>query len=195
MSKSNLLKSIAVIAFGGIFGYSAVHYLKPEPKSRFLASPPISKVGLEQNSRYLFDVRLNTDELAQQESGISTVKVKVIALRNIEAGLIYNWNLSEGIQVVEGSTHDLVGALASGQEKEFVLRVRGFSKEIKKFLSFEIRGEVGQRGIRREVLISSRIEDSFEYVVQQNQLQHNKQHGKVGTQSRDSKFSPENVIK
>lgn len=196
MSGHNILKSIAVIAIGGICGYSAVHHLKPQPKHRFLASQPmISKVGQEQNARYLFDVQLNTDGLAQQDSGVSTVKVKITALRAIDAGLIYTWNLSDGVQVVEGSVHDQLGAFSSGEYKEFTLRVRGFSKENRKYLSFEVRGEVAQRNVRREVLISSRIEDSFEYVIQQNQLQQNQLNGKPGAQSINNRFKPENVIK
>lgn len=196
MPRHNILKSVAVIAIGGICGYSAVHHLKPQTQHRFLASQPmISKVGQEQNARQLFDVRLNTDELAQQDSGVSTLKVTVTALRTIPAGLIYNWNISDGVHVVDGSVHDQLGAFTSGEQKEFVLRVRGFSKEIRKYISFEVRGEVAQRSVRREVLISSRIEDSFEYVIQQNQLQQNQLNGKPGAQSINNRFKPENVIK
>lgn len=198
MPRHNFLKPLAIITCGALLGASITHltvqHLKPEPKNRFIASQPMAKIGLEQNARQVLDIKIDTSELAAQDAQVSILKVKITALRPLEAGLIYNWNVSDDIQVLEGSLHDQLGAFTNGETKEFTVRLRGFSKEIKRYVSFEVQGATHQRPLRREVLISSRVEDSFEYVIQQNQKKNVKAgHNKVGAQS-NSRFSPENVI-
>lgn len=196
MPITNILKSAAIISLGAIVGYSAIKFFSPEQKNRFIASYPISKLGKEQNARYLFDVKINSDELALTDDGISTIKVNIEALKNFNSGLIYSWNLPQDIQLVEGNLSDNLGEFTANQSKEFILKVRGFSKNLKKFISFEVRGEFEQKPIHREVLISSRIEDSFEYVIQQNELNRQKnQINKLGADQPKSKFNPENVIR
>ena len=195
MSISNILKSLAVITFGGLFGYGSIHFLKPEPKNRFIASQPMAKIGLEQNARSLFDVKLNTEDLAKKDSDVSTIQVTIEALHPIDSGLVYHWNLSNDIQVVEGSLHDHLGAFTTGESKVYTLKVKGFSKELKKYISFEVRGDVNQRPVRREVLISSRVEDSFEYMIQQNDKKNtaNGQNNKLD--KKKNKFTAENVVR
>ncbi len=195
MSFSNVLKSAAIISFGSVLGYTSVKWLTPEPKNRSIASYPISKLGKEQNARFLFDVKLNTDGLALTEDGTSTIKVSIEALKNFDSGLVYSWNLPQDIEVLEGTLTENLGAFTAGQSKEFTLKVRQFSKQLKKFISFEIKGDYEQRPINREILISSRVEDSFEYVIQQNEKKRKVQAQKLGTAKSKSKFSPDRVIR
>ena len=194
MPISNLLKSVAVISLGVVVGYSSIKFFKPEEKNRFMASYPISKLGKNQNSRLLFDIIVNTDELALTEDDISTIKVNIHALKNINAGLIYSWNLPEDIELIDGYLNDSLGVLTANQSKEFVIRVKGFSKSFKKFISFEVQGEFEQRPIHREILISSRIEDSLEYIIQQNEL--NKSKNQINKlDNGKTKFSLDRVVR
>lgn len=195
MSISDLLKSAAIVAFGSVLGYTSVKWLEPEQKNRSIASYPISKLGKEQNARNLFNVKLNTDELALTEEGTSTIKVSIEALKSFDSGLIYSWNLPQDIEVLEGPLTENLGAFTTGQSKDFTIKVRQFSKQFKKFISFEIKGDYEQRPINREILISSRVEDSFEYVIQQNDKKHKVQAQKPGTNKVKSKFSPDRVIR
>ena len=195
MSISNLLKSAAIISFGSILGYTSVKWLTPEPKNRSIASYPISKLGKVQNARNLFDVKLNTEGLAVTEDGTSTIKVSIEALKNFDSGLVYTWNLPQDIEVLEGPLTENLGAFSAGQSKEFTLKARRFSKQLKKFISFEIKGDYEQRPINREILISSRVEDSFEYVIQQNEKKHKGQVQKLGTVKSKNKFSPDRVVR
>jgi hypothetical protein len=197
MSFPNFLKSAAVMSFGALIGYSGIKYLDQNvaPQNRFIASQQISKMGLEQNASYLFEVKLDNNDFALSESETSTIKVTVQALKVLQAGTLnYSWTLPEDVQVLEGTTNDLLGEFKAGEIKEFVLKVKGFSKQLKKYVSFEIKGDYNQQLIRREILISSRVEDSFEYLVQQNSIQQrSKMNSKLGITK--SKFDPENVIK
>lgn len=194
MSISNILKSIVVISFGTVIGYGSIKFITPEEKNRFIASYPISKLGKDQNSRLLFDIKVNTDELALTENDISTIKVNVLALKNINSGLIYNWNLPNDVELINGYLNDGVGEFVANQSKEFTIRVRGFSKQFNKFISFEILGELEQRPIRREILISSRIEDSLEYAIQQRELNRSKNQMNKLDNSKN-KFSLDRVIR
>ncbi|MEK6628009.1 MAG: hypothetical protein AABY53_05240 [Bdellovibrionota bacterium] len=193
----NILKSVAVISFGAIVGYSSVKFLlNPSQNSRAIASFPISKVGQEQNSRYLFNIKINTEELAKTEEGVSTIKINIEALKKLNAGLSYSWILAQDIELLEGSLNGDLGEFTENQNKEFILKVRGFSKQLKKFISFEVNGEFEKKPIRREVLISSRIEDSLEYAIQQNELSKSKnQINKLDHSKSKNKFSPENIIR
>lgn len=196
MSSSNILKSIAVVSLGAFVGYSSVKFFKPELKNRFIASYTISKMGQEQNARALFNFKINTDELAITEDGISTIKVNIQALKNFNTGLIYNWKLPQDVEVIEGALSDNIGDFSENQSKEFFLRVRGFSKQLKKYINFEVQGEFNQKAIHREALISSRIEDSLEYMIQQNELnKSNNQFNKMGEVTPKSKFNPDNIVR
>lgn len=194
MPISDILKSVVVISLGVVVGYSSIKFFKPEEKNRFMASYPISKLGKNQNSRLLFDIKANTDELALDENDVSTIKINVQALKNIDAGLIYNWHLPQDVELVDGNLNNILGDFTANQNKEFVIRVKGFSKRFKKFISFEVQGEFEQRPIHREILISSRIEDSFEYTIQQNEL--NKSKNQINKLNNGkTKFSLDRVVR
>lgn len=198
MPISNLLKASLVIAIGSISGYSVMKYVTKSPdllsaQNRFVASVPIAKIGQEHIARVLFDLQLET-ELAKSESNVSTIKVKLEALKNFDNGLSYSWNIPTGVNMIEGPMQDQVGAMKAGEIKYFTLKVNGFSKELKKYLSFEVKGNTNQHSVRRELLVSSRVEDSLEYLVQQGEIKRQQNTiNKLG--SKKSKFAPENIIR
>lgn len=183
------------MSFGGILGYSGIHYFqKTDSVNRHIASQPISKIGAEQNAGYLFEVKLDNHDFALNENDISTIQVNVRALKDLPVGLTYTWTLPQDVTVLDGQLNDVLGNFVAGEERSYLLKVKGFSKQLKKYVSFEIQGEHEQKQIRREVLISSRFEDSMEYLVQQNEAKRiRKMAGKLDTTK--SKFSPENVVK
>lgn len=183
------------MSFGGVLGYTSIQYFqKTESVNRYIASQPISKLGAEQNAGYLFEVRVENNDFAAKETEVSTLQINVQALKDIPVGITYSWVLPQDVEVIEGQQHDVLGNFVAGETRSYTLKVKGFSKQLKKYVSFEIQGEHDQKQIRREVLISSRIEDSMEYLVQQNEVKsRRKMAGKLGTTK--SKFSPENVVK
>ncbi|MGZ3691139.1 MAG: hypothetical protein ACXVAX_06535 [Pseudobdellovibrio sp.] len=195
---NNFLKACFTIIVGGLVGYYSVKNLAPheESQNRFLASVPISKMGAEQMSRNLFDVKLNLDSLAQKDSDTSTLLIQVIALKKVETGLQYTWILPQGVNLVNGSLSDSLGEITPGNSKEISIQVTGFSKEMKKYISFEVAGKQSQIPVRREVLVSSRIEDSLEYMVQQDAMK-KQNDGNTNDKAtvKKSKFSVENVVR
>lgn len=198
MSISNILKSVSIMVLGGLMGYNVVKYSseKSVEQNRFLASVPMAKLGSQQLARTYFDTKVHLKDIAKTESETSILKVTVTALRNIPAGLVYSWVMPKDVHVVSGFTHEQIGSLNLGESKEFEIQVNGFSKELRKYISFEVTGQINQLPLKHEVLLSSRIEDSLEYLIHQNELKKNSEIGiqKLRAKAK-SKFAPENVIK
>lgn len=168
MSSITILKSVSVIAVGALIGYSSVQFvLTKESPNRYLASTTVSKMAVEQYSRTLVELKVETSQIAQNENDPSIIEVSIEAFREIPAGIPFTWNLPEDIEVISGAQSGLLPEFATNQIHIFELKVTGFSKLKKSFISFSVNGEVGAIKLKREILFSSRPEDSFEYVVQQ----------------------------
>jgi hypothetical protein len=197
MSIANVLKSSLVILLGTTSGYTLMKYsqenLSPSP-NRFIASSVIGKMGKEQVARQFFDLQAES-QIAKDESSVTELKIVFTAVKDLNAGLNYSWSLPDGVNILQGPVQDQLPAFKAGDTRDIVLKVTGFSKELKKYVSFKIDGSANQFPVRREVLISSRIEDSIDYLVQQSELKklNSGQANKLG--SAKSKFSQENVIR
>lgn len=203
MSGRNILVSTGVVLFGAIVGYSTMKFVKEEnsvPQSRLLASVPMAKLGSQMFAKQLFNVKVDYDLIAQKEDEKTVLKVTATALHNIEAGLTYTWVLPPDVRVLSGQLTDGFGSLPVGESKEFQIEVSGFSKEQKKYVSFEVTGQLKGMPLKREVLITSRIEDTMEYMIHESEkkarLESEKDPKAQKLNSlRNSKFAPENVIK
>ncbi|MCC2678915.1 MAG: hypothetical protein K0R29_1491 [Pseudobdellovibrio sp.] len=194
MSISNILKSFLIMAVGGFTGYSVMNYTqKPLEQNRFMASVSIAKMGQEQMARQFFDLQTDLSQIAKNESDVSEIKITVTALKNLNAGLNYRWILPPGVNMVQGPLQDQLPSLQTGETKELTIKVNGFSKELRKYLSLEISGNANQFPVKQEVLVSSRIEDSLEYLIQQSEKK-NRQNG-VNKMGKKSKFSAENIVR
>ena len=157
----------------------------------------MAKLGQEQIARSIFDINVNLNKLALKNAETSDIVITLTALKNIPAGLTYNWVLPDGVQLVDGILNEPIGALQSGESRHYTLKLIGFSKELKKYLSFEVQGQANSFSVKRELLVSSRIEDSMEYLIQQSELKKQKnQIKKLGvSQKEKTKFSPENIVR
>lgn len=195
----NILKSISVISLGVLLGYNVGHFFNRDEfnqsTKRNMASYPVSKIGKGLNTEPLFNITIDTDGLAQTEAEVSLVKVHVQALQDIPKGFSYTWSLQHDSQLIEGLLSDELGEISAHQSQMLMIKVKGFSKQAKKFINFSIRGEHLQKPILREMLISSRIEDSLEYTIQQNELKKQKMTiNKLGGPKAKSKFNSDNII-
>lgn len=185
MSRFTILKSALVISFGAIAGYTTVDYFnhKSSP-NRYLASMTMSKMASEQFSKTLIDMRLTNVEIGATENDVSTIKVSLLAYKPIPPGLTFAWSLPSDVKVVNNEpTRGTLTEFAANQTQEIILKVKGYNKLKKSYISFSLNGDVENTKFQREILISSRPEDSFEYVVQQyerTKANDAKVNGKVG---------------
>jgi len=171
MSKQFLLKTAATTGFGLIIGFLSMHLiLNKNVVQRGLASQKespfiIQKLSLDMVSRNYFHIKLTSDDIAEKQDGISTVKAIVTAYQDIPAGLEYKWNLEKGAtshSILEG----ILPAISAGQTYEFQITTQNFSHEIQNHISISISGKIAEHTVQRDAIIASRPEDSFEYVLQ-----------------------------
>lgn len=194
MPVSNVLKSVFVMAVGVLAGYSAMKYSQqPLSQNRSMASVAIAKMGQEQMARQYFELQTDLSQIAKNESDVSEIKITLTALKSLNAGLNYQWVLPQGVNLLQGPLQEQLPALQAGESKILSIKVNGFSKEFRKYLSLEIKGNANQFPVRQEVLVSSRIEDSLEYLIQQSEKK-DRQNG-INKMGVKNKFSAENVIK
>lgn len=200
MSIFNILRSSTVVAFGAIVGFKCMQYWqKSSMQERTIASLAptrmIAKIGLEQNANNLFDIRVDDGGVAQHDSSVSTLKIYVQAYNAIPDGLSANWKLPHDVDIVSGDLDLALGAFQQNEIKIFSIQVKNFSKDLRKYISFEISGSVNQLPVRRDILLSSRVEDSFEYVVQKSEEQKTQALQKMGLSKAKSRFNLENVAR
>lgn len=205
MSKHVVLKTICVSLLGISFGYSITRLMHNEYEyemaSRLTASLPLTKLGIDQASYEYIDMKIENITLADKKNDTSVVQVRITALKNIPATLNYKWILGKEVlsgEVLEG----VLQPLDQGDSKTFEIRVQNYSKEWNSHVSLELSGDLGGHYVQRDVIVSSRPEDSFEYVVQQAALaehQARKANGKVQTLSNgktlSEKFRKDKIIR
>lgn len=170
MSVSNVLKSTLVMTLGAVVGYSSVKYFKqPNENNRGIASITFSKLGSEQYAKSLFEVKIENESLAKKSDEESIIYVKIEAYKTLPEGLSYSWSIPDTVSVVEGVLAGPLNGFSAKETKEFRLKVKGYSKEVRSYISFAIKGTLDGKPVERDILVSSRPEDSFEYVVQERE--------------------------
>lgn len=167
MSKENLLKPFAIVIVGACFGFFSVKWFDQTTYHQEFSSIAVSKIGSEQFSKTLFDVKIKNDVLAAHNEDVSTLLVSVQAYQSFSNELTYTWNLPSNVTLVDGLKSSHLGAFSAGQTKEIQIKVKGYSKETKNYISFSVSGNVSGHPVSRDILVSSRPEDSFEYLAQE----------------------------
>lgn len=204
MSKLVILKTMAVSLLGIIFGYSVTQFVHSETTapSRQLASAPFLKLGVNHILHDHLDMKIENTAVAENQDQTSLVQIKITALKNVSVPLNYQWILGKDVITSENLT-GVLQPLAAGESHILELRVQKFSKEWQSHVSLSISGEIAGQPAQREVIVSSRPEDSFEYVVQQAALaeqnspnESSKQIQKASSNELPkNKFRKENIIR
>lgn len=208
MPSSIFLKSGFTVLIGTFIGYFGMQFLQNQngsannslSLSSISKEPQIAKLGADQISKDYFEIRFEENNIAAKSNDLSKIVVKFIALKNVPAGLEYKWRL--GSEMI--STDVLDGTLpgfTAGEEKQFEISALGFSKESVSHISFLVSGNLGTHLVKREVIASSRPEDSYEYVVQQQALyeekmqQNGKMHKTTSKKGFRGQFDPEKIVR
>lgn len=209
MPSKFFLSSTATVLCGVFIGYFGMQFIvkkSPSSESASFASlaqeKQIMKLGADQISKDYFDVRFADSTVAVKNDELSQVKVKVTALKDVPAGLNFKWVLGENMNSTDALDGTLP-ALQAGEEKVFEISVLGFSKESLNHVSFSVFGSLGSHNVKRDIIASSRPEDSYEYVVQQQAL-YQAQNVTTGKNSKTQKpskkgfrgqFDPDKIVR
>lgn len=168
MPQSNLLKPFGIILLGAFLGfYSVKQYDQSKDFQQDLASSAFSKLDSEQFSKDFLEIRLVNKELAPHNDQISTLVASVKAIKEFKNPFTYHWNLPDNVTLLEGTQSALISQINKDQTLEYQIKVKGYSKEVKNYISFSINGNILNRSISRDILISSNPEDSYEYLSEE----------------------------
>lgn len=212
MSSNDFLKYISVTAFGILFGYVGMSMIK-KPTSQnyelastsgFLPEKRLSKLGAEQVSKRYFDIKFEEIQIPSLATDATKIKAKLTARLDLPAGLKYRWSLDPNVQsqmMLSGE----IPALSAGAHHFVEIDVTGFSKAARSFVSLVISGEINSHPVGRNIITSSRPEESYEHVLHQQALHQKKEqqatflsakpNGQNGNLKKVNKFDPKNVIR
>jgi len=196
MSKQLLLKIALTTSFGLATGFLSMHlFLNKNTAHRGLASQKespfvIQKLSLDMVSRNYFQIKLTSDDIAEKQDGVSTIKAVITAYQDIPAGLAYKWNLEKGA-TSHSTLEGVLPAIASGDTYEFQITTQNFSHEVQNHISISLSGKIAEHIVQRDAIIASRPEDSFEYVLQKaaEQRQQEPQNMKIQQLSNGQKIN------
>lgn len=79
----------------------------------------------------------------------------------------YRWTLPEGTTIVDGHESDGIKGARPGQTIPIKISLLGFSREQRKTLALEASAFVGTRRMGNSAVVSSRPEDSMEFVARE----------------------------
>lgn len=169
MSNKLILKQSLIFAAFFSFGFASTfmyhHYQKSNSEGSSVAASKIlfnAKLGKQLS---FVNVQLEFKDLAHKDVDVTEIKAYVTLLKSTNNSLSYKWQLPEGTQLVQGDLEGVLDNVAEESPQELILKVSGFSKEDKKLISLTASTFIGENIFSNVGLISSRPEDSYEFVA------------------------------
>lgn len=169
MYKNQLLKF--VFAFTGMFalGYASADYLvhisKETKQSLSLTSLLFNaKMG---KSLSFVNVQLEAPEIPENPNEETEISAYITLLKSSNNSVKYQWLLPEGVQIVDGDIEGQLDSVVVEEPVEVSIIVKGYSSSEKKLISLTAGTVIGDTTMSNVALISSRPEDSHEYVAKQ----------------------------
>lgn len=205
MSKHIILKSLLTIFLGVGTGYGITLLTNQgenlEQAQRTIASSPKAlKLGQDQMSYDFFDLQLSNEVLADSFEQNSIIRATVTAKKDIPDTLQFKWHLGEGVTSAD-SLEGSIFSLKAGDTQIFELQVQQYSKLSSSHVSFYVLGNLAQQKVDRQAIISSKMEESLEYIIQQAELHKRNENQKgvqklsTGLSNTQKKFNPDKVIR
>lgn len=129
-------------------GPSSMPQWKPAPLGKHLA---------------LLKVEIQKPEVIPEDGdGEVTLIGRILVNQKMDSDLTYNWNLPEGVSVIDGHQQDTMAGVQMGQIVEVKLVVSGFNRQQQRLISLEATGAQGNRAMGNSAILASRPEDTFE---------------------------------
>lgn len=166
--KVHFLKfSVVFCAMFGL-GYVSADYMvfsKDKVQSTSLSSILMNaKMG---KSLSFINVQLEANAIPENPNDVAEIKGYITLLKSTSNSINYQWILPEGVEIVEGDKNGQFDSVQVEQPVEVKIKVSGYSKYEKKLLTLTANTKVGDTSFSNVALISSRPEDSHEYVAKQ----------------------------
>lgn len=172
MSNKLIVKQSLIFTAFFTFGFASTFMYHQYQKNNS-AKPSMSASKILFNAKLgkqlsFVNVQMEFKDLAHKDVDVTEIKAYVTLLKSTNNSLSYKWQLPEGAQIVEGSAEGVLDNVAEEAPQELTLKVSGFSKEDKKLISLTASTFIGENIFSNVGLISSRPEDSYEFIANRN---------------------------
>jgi len=113
------------------------------------------------------NVQLEAPEIPENPNDLTEISGYITLLKSSNSSIKYQWLLPEGVQIVEGDLEGQLDSVVVEEPVEVVIVVKGYSSYEKKLVTLTAGTLVGDTPVSNVALISSRPEDSQEYIAKQ----------------------------
>ncbi len=148
------------LGIGGHYGWEKVTEFKEKKQDRKIASEIYVGKALSPISVRL----ISPDDIPDNNYEEIEIRALIVKRADNLGQIRYTWHLPEGVVASESLDGFLPDDL-KGETHELVLHVRGFSKLEKKEISLEASAQRSDMRLGNSALISSRPEDSMEFIA------------------------------
>lgn len=107
----------------------------------------------------------NSTRVPEYENQEMMITGYVTLNKQVAGDVHFEWSLPHGVTLVSGDLKGSWSEMRAGQTATAVIYVTGFSKEAAKHIIFQTSTQHGNDQLGHSALISSRPEDSLEYVA------------------------------
>lgn len=154
-------KYLYLLLFLGLFVYAKPYLLQKTVRTR---GPNLSAfTGQVQNQ--LIQLKIKADTTAAKNEDVVSVIAYVSVPLDYPAELNYQWQLTENVQLVDGSLQSTLKNLEKNKIYPIEIKVSGFSQLENRHVVFKISGLLNGHTVSANGIIASNNEDTFENVV------------------------------
>lgn len=168
--RSHIVKFVFVfVAMFGL-GYGTADYFIFKGNQSMGQSPSLSSLLFNAKmgkSLSFVNVQLEAPEIPENPNDLTEISGYITLLKSSNSSIKYQWLLPEGVQIVEGDLEGQLDSVVVEEPVEVVIVVKGYSSYEKKLVTLTAGTLVGDTPVSNVALISSRPEDSHEYIAKQ----------------------------
>jgi hypothetical protein len=168
MSKSNVVKPLAIVCSGFILGYLGMMQFQNSKNfsQTSFASKQKSAPLVFAKQHMLTSVKVQTPEKMPESDLEEVTLIGYVSLhQEIDRPLYWEWVLPAGVKVVKGDVKDYKISPLSGKTYITEITVTGFSKEEKKTIALQGYVETDSNRKGNSFIVSSDPESSYEYIA------------------------------
>jgi hypothetical protein len=169
MYKNQILQFVFVFVAMFSLGYASADYLI-QSSAAAKQSPSLTSLLFNAKmgkSLSFVNVQLEAPDIADNPNDETEITGYITLLKSSNNVVKYQWLLPEGVQIVDGDLEGQLEGVYAENPVEVSIIVKGYSNNEKKLVTLTAGTVIGDTPVSNVALISSRPEDSHEYIAKQ----------------------------
>tara|TARA_B110001454_G_scaffold218991_1_gene249054 strand:- start:95828 stop:96451 length:624 start_codon:yes stop_codon:yes gene_type:complete len=169
MYKTRILQFVFVFTAMFGLGYASADYLMQSSASG-KQSPTLTSLLFNAKmgkSLSFVNVQLEAPDIADNPNDETEITGYITLLKSSNNVVTYQWLLPEGVSIVDGDIEGQLEGVYAEEPVEVSIIVKGYSNNEKKLVTLTAGTVIGDTPVSNVALISSRPEDSQEFIAKQ----------------------------